>query len=94
MGKWNHTIYNILKCFIFYHKICLGDLSMLVHIDLLYSFLKIFICFYFCLCWVFLALSSQPAEEGGTLVSVSSLHLVSSPFLHANSALDPLRAFL
>ena len=43
MGKWNHTIYNVLKCFIFYYKICLGDFSMLVHIELLYSFLKIFV---------------------------------------------------
>ena len=40
MGKWNHTIYNVLKCFIFYYKICLGDLSMLVHIELCILFKK------------------------------------------------------
>ena len=46
MGKWNYTIYNVLKCFIFYHKICLGDLSMLAYIELLYFFFLICLFIY------------------------------------------------
>ena len=65
MCKWNHTKYNVLKCFIFYHKICLGDLSMLVYIELLYFFFNLFIYLFLFLTMLGLPCLGLTACRGG-----------------------------